>query len=172
MNQRLLQSIDAWIIEDVFQPICNWLHQVCGCTNRLPCAAACFVSVVGVFPLITAVLSFGHIAFSLLAAVMAVYCCVRSYFAYRLITDEFDAESLSKAPDCKRVSGYEDRIVALLMSVPATPLIMLLFATVFKSNFYAIIWTIGSIANLCAVYFAACASPPRRKCMKTKVLIS
>lgn len=109
---------------------------------------------------------------NLLALFMGAYCFVRSIVVYHLVMDELNADDSSNVPESKRFTGFKDRVVTLLLTVVTLGPVVILFLIVFKDDVSAIAYAVGSIGNLCAAYFDACTSPPKKRRMAMRSLSS
>ena len=115
MRLGLHGIVDEAIIDKLFQPVCNWLNGLLGCTKRVPVVVGYVVSIIALFPLITSTLSLGGVVSKLLALSMVLYCFVRSWVVSKLVIDELNG--FTEVIDSNRITGYKDRIATLVLSV-------------------------------------------------------
>ena len=165
MIRNFLSDVDDWLIDSVFQPICDWLRKTFGWSKKVPTALCYLASVAGAVPLIALVIRLGggSAVFLLVGA-----CLFGIYMAYCLIIDEINGSKglPSFLLDSARINGKRSRVIGIpiffLFVIPALPLVMIVGEGVVTAAIFSL------IAAYCKHFFEACTDFPKGKKVQVK----
>lgn len=82
-----LQQFDDWLIDSVFQPLCDFLRRTFGWSKRVPAAVALLLSVAGFLPLILKALSEEGF-FRMLGAALVIFLLFDCVSIHKLFMNE------------------------------------------------------------------------------------
>jgi len=154
----VLSRIDDWLIDSVFQSICNWIRMTFGWSRNIPMILSLllipYASVMAVladmragtsFPLLT----FWSLLFSFLALLVLFYV---GRDIYRYMMDEIaGGEKSTGAFNAERVKAQEVRLI-FLVNLALLPLL----------GFFLDPW-LAWLGFTCRRYFSACTDLPKPK---------
>lgn len=172
MKKGFFRSIDDYLIDHVFQPICNWLRQTFDWSKRVPQVVLLFAAVIGYVPVITWFIALAEIiavdkkSWLLFFTFLLMIDCLHEIVKiYQLIQKGLQSDELSEALDNTRLSEFLPRTTHLIASAVALPLIAgILFISVHSDEAVVLLWWIMNVvSSLAASYFSACIDLPKKR---------
>ncbi|QQR65393.1 hypothetical protein IPH92_02330 [Candidatus Kaiserbacteria bacterium] len=167
MHINLFDLLDDYLIDRLFQPICDRVRKIFGWSKRVPVATMKFLMIIGIIPVCVTAIIRDH-AFSIFIGVITLLWIMnQSWLIFTLIKDEIhDGKSEGKGGssilDGWRVIGRGFRKATLLLSVFLFPFVLAGIATPEMSH-VSLFYGIGLLANLGDDFFKACTDLPKGK---------
>ena len=166
MIRNFLSDVDDWLIDSVFQPICDWMRKTFGWSKKIPTAICYLASVAGCVPMISFLIRSGSVA---VTVPVFIVCLFGIYLAYCLIVDEIhDNKSFgSLLLEGQRITAKRSRMFAIplcfLFVIPWLILFLILGLGIVAALLF------GLLTACCKHYFEACTDRPKPKKFFAKV---
>lgn len=175
MLVRLFHALDDFLIDRIFQPICDALRKLFGWSKKVPTATTTVLTAMSLMPIILLCIHIGGIMY-LPGTFSSLYMLGLLWLSYHLFQNEFADESrkipLTAAMDPSRAKKRTDREQALFLTVVLILLFIILPVPIPKTfliNDPFDIFSMGLVANLCRGYFQACTDLPPGKTVFAKL---
>lgn len=168
MLNDLYDLVDDFLIDTVFQPICDRIRKTFGWSKRIPVATMMPLMIIGYIPICVEFVINGDALSYLFAAMLLYLILFVSRLVITLIKDEIhdgtsESTGGSTILDRHRVCEKVEREAGFLLSAfIMTPFVLVGIATP-EISLVCIFFGIGWFAFICCLYFRACTDLPRGK---------
>lgn len=163
--------IDDFLIDSVFQPICNGIQLFTGCSKRVPAAIGCFISAGSIIPLLFFIILLEDTLLRVVGSIGWIFCIGLVIRGTAFILQELRDRESSSSLDSKRLTDSFHRKMSLVSSTGVTLIAGPIFSLLQESSIgFAL--TLGAVSSLCAIYFEACTNfpkPPKKKVSPAKL---
>jgi hypothetical protein len=172
MFSRLFRALDDFLIDHIFQPICDALRKLFGWTKDAPMGISFMLTIICYMPL--CILTINDDMMRVMGWMMAAWIIYCSWLAIRLIqigtsSKEDRIRTGSTAMNASRVILFAPRIASLLVAAMMIPFLIWLIPAVPSISFMLSTFTAGIIFDISALYFHACTDLPPGKTVLAKI---
>lgn len=170
MISRLFHAVDDFLIDRIFQPICDTFRSLFGWTKEAPMGISFAAAIISFMPMCVASIN-DEIARTLgwMMAAWIIYC---SWLAIRLIrkgtAGKDGSQAGSATMDAARVELFVLRIGLLLLVALMIQALIWLIRAIPTMSFTLSTFLIGIIFVICILYFQACTDLPPGKTVLAK----